>query len=113
MDSICQFDLEEIGNRIRDCRKSKNISQEKLAELIDVSKNTISLMENGQQCFKIDKLDRLAKVLNVSTDYLIYGQVLHKEESEIEKQILSELSYLSEIELKRFLAGLKAARQIA
>lgn len=113
MGSICQFDLGDIGDRIRNCRKNNKMTQEELAEIIDVSSNAISLIETGQQCFRIDKLDRLARALNVSTDYLIYGQERHSEENGIEEEILSELSYLSEIELKKILVCLKAARKIA
>lgn len=120
MDSICQLDYNDIGKRIKKCRKSKKITQEKLAELIDVSSNTISLIENGNQSFMIDKLDQFAKVFNVTTDYLLYGEVEEQKEQdeqqrkgELKRKIYAELDFYSEIELKKMLAGMQAANMIA
>ena len=39
---------EEIGRRVRDARDKKGISQEKLAELVDLSLSSISRLETGR-----------------------------------------------------------------
>ena len=120
MDSICQLDYNDIGKRIKKCRKSKKITQEKLAELIDVSSNTISLIENGNQSFMIDKLDQFAKVFNVTTDYLLYGEVEEQKEqeeqkrkNELKRKLNDELDFYSEVELEKMLVAIQAMKRVA
>ena len=59
-----------IGNRIKEIRKSKKISQQKLADMLGISKSSVSLYEMN----KIDPSDLLkesiAQKLNISLDYL-------------------------------------------
>ena len=117
MDSICPLDLNAVGERIRVCRKKEELSQEELAYLVGVSSNTISSIENGQQNFKIDKLDLLSQILKVTTGFILYGSDEATEDVRHEtntiNEIISELDYLSELDLRRMLAGLKASRQVA
>ena len=56
-------DLVELGERIRQKRRDRGISQEKLAEEIEVTSNTIHRIENAQVTMRIDKLFQLADVL--------------------------------------------------
>lgn len=41
--------LEAIGNRIQKARKAKGLSQEALAELLDVSRNYVGMIERGER----------------------------------------------------------------
>ena len=60
-----------FGNRLRELRKNKNISQEELGEFCGVAKNTISNWENNVNKPDIDLIAKLAKYFNVTTDYLL------------------------------------------
>lgn len=60
-----------MTNRIREIRKSKNLSQAKLANILDVSASTIGMYEQGRRKPDKDMLLKLAQVLDVSVDYLI------------------------------------------
>ena len=60
-----------IGVRIRELRSQKGISQQRLAELLDVSRPTISQMENGERKISAEELDCLAKIFNISVDSLL------------------------------------------
>ena len=60
-----------IGQKIIRLRISKNISQEQLAEALNVSRQTISKWETGLSIPKIDKVPYLAEILGVSTDELL------------------------------------------
>lgn len=51
-------------------RKAKNLSQEKLAELLDVSRQSISKWENGDSFPEYSKLVLLADIFDCSLDYL-------------------------------------------
>jgi transcriptional regulator with XRE-family HTH domain len=60
-----------IGVRIRELRSQKGISQQRLAELLDVSRPTISQMENEGRKISAEELDCLAKIFNISVDSLL------------------------------------------
>ncbi|CCJ32985.1 helix-turn-helix domain-containing protein [Caloramator australicus] len=55
----------DIGERIRQIRKEKNMSIIDLANLTDLSKSTISEIENGKKKPAFDTLKKLASALNV------------------------------------------------
>lgn len=69
---IC-IDFEMVGARIKNCRRKKNWTQEKFAEMIDVSPHYIYEIERGSKTMSIYTLDSVASTLGVSTDYLLYG----------------------------------------
>ncbi|MFA9377315.1 MAG: helix-turn-helix domain-containing protein [Lachnotalea sp.] len=63
----------EMGNRIRECRKQNKMSQTELAEAIEVSDNTISNMETGSNNVKLENIEKVADLFDVSLDYLVKG----------------------------------------
>ena len=72
-----------IGGRIRELRSQKGISQQRLAELLGVSRPTISQMENGERKISAEELDALSKIFNISADNLLKKEeepkvILHK-----------------------------------
>ncbi len=66
--------LEEIGKRISERRKMMRLTQEQLAEQMDVSIQMISNLERGVKAIRIDNLIRLSQTLNISTDYILTGK---------------------------------------
>lgn len=60
-------------------RKSKNLSQEKLAEMLDVSRQSISKWENGDSYPEYTKLLALADIFECDLDYLCGRKVGEKE----------------------------------
>ena len=66
-------ELKNIGERICKKRKQLGYTQEKLAELMDVSIQMISNLERGNKAIKIDNLLKLSKILSISTDYILTG----------------------------------------
>jgi transcriptional regulator with XRE-family HTH domain len=62
----------ELGNKIRDLRKAKGYTLDKLAELADSSKSYIWELENKNPPRpSADKVAKIAAVLGVTSDYLI------------------------------------------
>ena len=55
-----------FGQRLRHLRKSRNITQERLAEAIGKSVDFISLMERGLSAPSFDTLEVLAQALEVA-----------------------------------------------
>lgn len=57
--------------RLREIRKSKNISQLKLAMDLNMAQHTISRYETGEREPGINELIKIADYFNISVDYLL------------------------------------------
>lgn len=62
-----------IGEKIYDLRKKKNLSQEDLASVLNVSRQTISKWETGESNPDFDKIVPLCNFFNISTDEFLKG----------------------------------------
>ena len=63
-----------IGKRIAALRREKNLKQDDLAQMLEVSPQAVSKWENDQTCPDISLLPKLAKTLGVSVDELLSGK---------------------------------------
>lgn len=62
----------DIGQRIRELREQRDIKQEKLAEILNINKATLSRIERGEtKTVGSDILVALAEHFNVSVDFLV------------------------------------------
>lgn len=57
--------------RLKELRKKKGISQQRLATDLNTTQNTISRYETGEREPGIDDLTKIADYFNVSIDYLL------------------------------------------
>ncbi len=67
-----QFAAKEIGERIKEARRQASLTQDELADLVEVTTRTIQAYEAGD----IDayrKLNKLASVLNREVSWLLHG----------------------------------------
>jgi len=62
-----------IGEKIYELRKKKNMSQEELANVLNVSRQTISKWELGESNPDFDKIVPLCNFFNISTDEFLRG----------------------------------------
>lgn len=62
-----------IGKRIHDYRIENHYTQAQFAELIDISVNFLSELENGKKGMSQDTICRLCTQFNLSADYLLFG----------------------------------------
>lgn len=65
------FQREKFAERLLFLRKKDNVSQEKLAALLGVTRTQISDMENGKTGTSLERLVTLSEFFDVSTDYLL------------------------------------------
>jgi transcriptional regulator with XRE-family HTH domain len=72
---------DSIGNRIARLRANAGLSQERFAEMIDKSRNCVIKIENNENIPKADTLMRICRVLNVSADFLLFGETEQEPES--------------------------------
>jgi transcriptional regulator with XRE-family HTH domain len=66
--------MNTIGQRIKNARNEKKITQPELAQLVGVSKATISFWETDVTKPKINSMEALASALGVTFDYLNTGK---------------------------------------
>lgn len=62
-----------IGERLLKLRKEKNISQEELANVLDVSRQTISKWETGESMPDFNKIIPICEYFEISSDELLTG----------------------------------------
>ena len=65
------YTSENIGTRIRKCRKELGLTQEALAEKIDIAPNYLGQIENGKRGVNLTNLIKIANALDVTFDYLM------------------------------------------
>ena len=67
------FTLEKIGARIRIKRESLGMTQQELADMVNVTRNTISRYENGETEVGVITLNNIADALSVTVLWLLFG----------------------------------------
>lgn len=76
-----------FAENLKQIRNEKHITQEKLAELLDVTRQAISKWEQGVGYPETEKLIKLSKVLNASLDWLLETELRNKEKADIQSPI--------------------------
>jgi transcriptional regulator with XRE-family HTH domain len=89
----------DIGKRIRNLRKKQGISQEKLAELTDLSIVHISHIETGNTKLSLPALVNIANALSVTADMLLCGN-LDNSAQNFKAEIADTLKDCSNVELR-------------
>ena len=95
---------QKLGARIQEIRKSKKITQEMLAEKIDMDKPNLSNIERGKHFMTAETLEKLANALDVEEkDLFDFGHIKSRNElinllnKEIEKSSDKELMYFYKV----------------
>jgi transcriptional regulator with XRE-family HTH domain len=65
---------QEIGSRIAELRRAHKLTQEVLAEKLNVSTKHISHVERGCASLSLRNLVELCRIFDCSLDYIIFGQ---------------------------------------
>lgn len=65
--------LQGLAGRLKEYRKSKHWTQEKTAEMLDITYSSYSKIENGFQQPGIDLLIKMSDTFSLSLDYLLFG----------------------------------------
>ena len=65
--------MSTLSQRIQCLRKNNGLSQEELAEKLNVSRQAVSKWESGQSVPDVEKILALSKYFQVSTDFLLKG----------------------------------------
>ena len=79
--------------KLQKLRKEKGYSQEQLADLLDVSRQSVSKWESGTTYPEMDKLLSLCKIFNVSLDELTNDEITDKNIMDKKKNNFSNIFY--------------------
>ena len=95
-DFFMSIDYSVIGKRLKQARLAKNMTQEELAEKIDISVAFLSRVERGNSHINLKRLSQVCNLLDVSEGYILNGvsntatNYLDKEFSELLKSCSPE-----------------------
>lgn len=73
-----------LSDKLRYLRREKNLTQEELGKILNVSHGTIAMWETNKRLPDIETIYKLSKIFNVTTDFLIGREDIKKN---IEPQI--------------------------
>lgn len=90
-----------IGLRIKELRKHKGLSQERVAEIMGISPKYLSNIERGKENPTLDTFIKLANALNIELSE-IFNYSHEKSSKELKKLIMDLLKDGDEIQLKLF-----------
>lgn len=101
------MDMVAIGNRIKAARERVHLTQEQLAEIIDISPTHMSVIERGVKTPKLDTFVRIANALGVSTDALLQDVVVPVNDS-IMAELSARIGRMSQKDQERILNAIRA-----
>ena len=101
------MDLQVVGQRIKMAREAKNLSQEDLAAMVNMSPTHISVIERGVKTTKLDTFVAIANALEVSADALLVDVVDHSVLG-VTNELYDMISGMSKKEQKRILNAVRA-----
>lgn len=73
----------DFATRLKELRKEYELNQDRLAEIAEVSKSSISMYENGNRIPELETFEKLADYFNVDMDYLKGKTSIRRNEGEI------------------------------
>ena len=96
-----------VGRRIKAAREQKRLTQEQLAELVDLSPMHVSVIERGVKLPKLETLINIANVLDVSADVLLQD-VVNNQTKLCSSEASELISQLPREDQRRVLAALRS-----
>ena len=101
------MDLIKIGKFIANCRKEKNITQEKLAEKLFITDRAVSKWERGLSLPDADKMLDLCNILDINVNELLNGEKIDMKNYEKKtEELLVELAKQDELKNKKLLTSM-------
>lgn len=104
------IDYKLIGERIKRMRKSNGVTQEVLAEHLDVSIGYVSQVERGITKISLDLLAAISTVLGCDIAYLVSESAINSNEY-MESEIISEIKKLDQKKKKYILSVIRLTNE--
>lgn len=101
---MAELDFKQIGLKIKERRQDQGLTQEFVANKLDVNPSHISNIEGGRAHPSLTALVKIANILQCSVDFFISGEYFYKidknETMTLDSQIMDKLKYC-DIDKKR------------
>ena len=92
-----------MGARIQEKRIEKGIKAIDFAELMGISKDQLSRIENGRTVCRTEHLYVIAQLLEVSVDYLLFGNELDR----VRKEIYTLIEDMNQVDAQKVIQIIK------
>ena len=103
----------EIGSRIRRQREYLGYTREQFAEMLEVTPKFCSDIELGVKGMSVPTLCKIAQILRLSTDFILFGTLEHDSVEPLELLLkscsITERSYAEQL-LKTFLLAMNSKK---
>ncbi len=91
----------KLGEKIATLRKEKNITQDKLAQLIKVHGRHLGRIEQGKSNPSAEVIKKIAEVLNVTTDFLLLDNTKELEAVKVaDKELLRSIEEVDKLDIE-------------
>lgn len=101
------------GNRIRELRNKRSLSQERLALNAGITPAYLGLVERGKRNATVATVERVCDAMNITlSEFFAASDRPVQEDDEVAQQILCQLNGLSEVEKQSFLQLIKQVLHI-
>ena len=95
------MDLQKIGTFLKELRKEKELTQEQLAETLNVSRRSVSRWETGSNMPDLDLLVEMADLYQVDLRELLNGERKNEQMNEEMKETVLQVAEYSNAEKQR------------
>ena len=104
------MDLKAIGQRMKQAREAKGLTQKQLAEKVGLSASHISVIERGIKTPKLETFVEILNILKVDANFIL-TDVLMVSNEVISSMLANKLSALPETQQKKILRLLETLIQ--
>lgn len=101
-----------VGERVRNYRLAHHYTQTYFAEMIDISVNFLSEIENGKKGMSQDTLYKLCDCFCLSADYILFGKTDITTEKRTSVRVSELAQNLSDTELNALIDFLVSMRKV-
>lgn len=99
--------IQNLGEKVKLLRKRRNLKQEDLANLLNLSRAQISNLEKGKRNFSLNQLEKISEFFNVEMSYFIMAETTDSCMDLIEKaKLLFESKKLTNIQKEDLFASI-------
>ena len=89
-------EMQTVGKRLAEIRKSNKIKQIELAEMLNVSQQVITKIETGFTTPDIEQLKKIADIYNISLDQLVGREFFGDGTDGVEQKIISYIKQMDD-----------------
>lgn len=99
-----RYDMKKSGERIRQLRINNGLTQEQVAETLNISRSFYSRIETGEKGCSVDLLVQFSNLFRVSLDYIILGRyssdlLADTDRTQLKKDIAKLVTHLEQFKI--------------